>query len=267
MVYQTGTVPTVLVNQKRVGISINWSPVLILIRIPGGQNHLSHRTFTYLTRMQKVVYRFGSWTVVDFFPLFPMFMKNLVRIPVLPSRTHFPSLHVYRKEEYQSPAGLAVLFDRAGGNQTEAMADAISKMKLNSVHAENLIKEVREIWDTWDAREAAEFQGDDMLRYDSFYNGFMAPYFGCYRCWDTKKALSAIDMDADNSVDWKEFKVFLKWALNQYPDIKDTEELLDVTFRKGIIPSMHDEVVVKKRTKKGTATGKQNMQNIEVKLR
>ena len=169
----------------------------------------------------------------------------------LAEHIYFSSLHANRKEEYQSPAGLAVLFDRAGGNQTEAMADAISKMKLNSVHAEKLIAEVREIWDTWDAREAEEFRGDDMLRYDSFYNGFMAPYFGCYRCWDTKKALSAIDMDADNSVDWKEFKVFLTWALHQYPDIKDTEELLDKTFRKGIIPAMHDEVVVKKRTKKG----------------
>ena len=160
------------------------------------------------------------------------------------------SLHADRKEEYMSPVGLALLFDRAGGKQTEAMADAIEKMELNSAHADHLISEVRAIWDTWDAREAEEFQGDDMLNYDSFYNGFMAPYFACYRCWDTKKALSAIDMDADNQVDWKEFLVFLKWALHQYPDIKETQELLDITFRKGIIPAMHDEVVVKKRKPK-----------------
>ena len=34
------------------------------------------------------------------------------------------------------------------------------------------------MWDTWDVRD--KVQGDDMLEYDSFYNGFMAPYFSYY---------------------------------------------------------------------------------------
>ena len=145
-----------------------------------------------------------------------------------------------------SPIGLAVLFDRAGGSMTEAMRDAIGRDKLSGPHAENLIAQIREQWDIWDLKD--EVQGDDQLEYDSFYNGFMAPYFACYRCLDTKKALQALDMDADNQVDWSEFMVYLKWALRQYPDIKNTRELLDVAFRKGIIPAMRDELLKQQRS-------------------
>ena len=146
-----------------------------------------------------------------------------------------------RKEEYMSSVGIAVLFDRAGGKLTAKMSEEIEKMKLNSSNAERLIGEVREMWDTWDLRD--DIQGDNCLQFDSFYNGFMIPYFGCYRCEDTKKGLQAIDMDNDNLIDWNEFLVYLKWALHQYPDISDVDELLAVTFRKGIIPAMRDENV------------------------
>ena len=140
-----------------------------------------------------------------------------------------------------SLVGLAILFDRSGGSLTEKMRDAIGKMELNQPLATRLIDDVREIWDTWDLKDKA--QGDEMLEYDSFYNGFMAPYFSCYRCSDTKKALQAIDMDADGQVDWSEFLVYLKWALNEYPNVMNTQELLDITFRKGLIPAMRDELV------------------------
>ena len=48
-----------------------------------------------------------------------------------------------------SPENLAILFDRAGGKQTEAMGDAIARMKLNFVHghADYQISEVPAIWD------------------------------------------------------------------------------------------------------------------------
>jgi hypothetical protein len=46
-----------------------------------------------------------------------------------------------------------------------------------------------------------------MLEFDSFYNGFMAPYFACYRCSDTKKAIQALDMDKDGSIHWNEFMI------------------------------------------------------------
>ena len=48
---------------------------------------------------------------------------------------------------------------------------------------------------------------DGFLEFDGFYDGFMAPHFGCYKCEDAKKALQCIDMDADGKVDWKEFQV------------------------------------------------------------
>ena len=148
-------------------------------------------------------------------------------------------LNANRKEEYMSEAGLIMLFDRAGGKLTAKMRDVVEKMELNSQHEKDLIADVRAIWDTWDLRD--EVQGDDCLQFDTFYNGFMAPYFGCFKREDTRRGLQAIDMDNDGLVDWSEFLVYLKWAVHQYPDIKDADELLSVAFRKGLIPAMRDE--------------------------
>ena len=148
-------------------------------------------------------------------------------------------LNSNRKEEYMSEAGLIILFDRAGGKLTAKMRDVVEKMELNSQHEKDLIADVRAIWDTWDLRD--EVQGDDCLQFDTFYNGFMAPYFGCFKCDDTRRGLQAIDMDNDGLVDWSEFLVYLKWAVHQYPDIKDADELLSIAFRKGLIPAMRDE--------------------------
>ena len=146
-----------------------------------------------------------------------------------------------RKEEYMSKVGLAILFDRAGGKLTEKMADSISATQVQNPHHERLIAEVRELWDEWDLMD--KVQGDERLQFDSFYHGFMAPYFGCYRCHTTKQALQALDMDADGYVDWKEFLVYIKWALHEYPDIETADELLDIAFQKGLIPAMRDEQI------------------------
>lgn len=144
-----------------------------------------------------------------------------------------------RKEEYSSKMGIAVLYDRAGGKLTTEMAEEISSVELKLQNNIKLLDEVREIWDTWDNRETD--RGDDRLQYDSFYNGFMSPYFACYRCDDTRAGLKAIDMDNDGYVDWNEFCVYLKWALRQYPQMEDVDDLLSTTFRKGIIPAMQSE--------------------------
>ncbi|KAK3729221.1 hypothetical protein QZH41_012261 [Actinostola sp. cb2023] len=119
------------------------------------------------------------------------------------------------------------------------MADVIADDKPRGVHAQQLLAKVRDMWDEWDLRDGVK---DDMLEFDAFYNGFLAPYFGCYRCDETKQALAALDMDANGVVDWNEFAVYLKWALRQYPEMKDAEELLSTAFRKGLIPAMQDEI-------------------------
>ena len=146
-----------------------------------------------------------------------------------------------RKEEYQSPMGIAVLFDRAGGKLTEQMSKVIVNTKLKDPHHQIIIKEIREFWDFWDSKE--ENQGDGCLQFDSFYHSFMAPYFGCYRCEDTKKSLKALDMDRDGLIDWNEFLVYIKWALNEYPDVTTADEVLSIAFEKGLIPAMRDEKI------------------------
>ena len=149
-----------------------------------------------------------------------------------------------RKEEYMSEVGIAVLMDRAGGKVTEKMRDVIEKLELNKPNEKNLIKEVRKIWDAWDLCD--EEQNDERLEFHSFYNGFMAPYFGCFRCEDTRKGLKALDMDTDGYIDWSEFLVYIKWALHEYPSINNVDQLLSTAFRKGIIPAMRDEILKKK---------------------
>ena len=146
-----------------------------------------------------------------------------------------------RKEEYMSEVGLALLFDRAGGKLTEKMSDVIASVEIENYRHEELVAQIRKLWDTWDLQD--EVQDDERLEFDSFYHGFMAPYFGCYRCDLTKQGLQCLDMDSNGYVDWKEFLVYIKWALRQYPDVVNADELLEITFQKGLIPSMRDEQV------------------------
>ncbi len=144
------------------------------------------------------------------------------------------------KEEYHSGAAIAFLFDRFGGKLTEKMGEILAVQKTNLPHHKLLIKEIREQWDEWDIREEG---GDGRLLFDSFYHGFMAPYFGCYRCSRTKKGLLAMDMNEDGYVDWNEFLVFIKWALCQYPQTEDADTLLSIVFEKVLIPAMRDEKI------------------------
>ncbi|KAL9952348.1 hypothetical protein ACROYT_G039591 [Oculina patagonica] len=179
--------------------------------------------------------------LVDLFGEDPQFTMEIAHTM---KETMLEDLTGNRKEEYMSAVGIALLFDRSGGKLTAKMAEAVEKAEVESEHAQKLIDEVRVIWDKWDIEEHKDIE--DRLKFQSFYNGFMAPYFGCFACHDTLKALQAIDMDKDGYIDWNEFLVYLKWALRQYPDIKDADQLLSVTFRKGIIPAMQDELVGKK---------------------
>ena len=177
--------------------------------------------------------------LVDLFgedPQFTMDMAHKMKKQML------EDLSANNKEEYMSAVGIAILFDKSGGKLTQHMQEVTQETKVES-EAQRLIEEVRKIWDEWDIREDKEV--DDLLKFHSFYNGFMAPYFGCFACRDTQKALQAIDMDKDGYIDWSEFQMYLRWAMHQYPNIEDVDELLSVAFRKGIIPAMQDEILSK----------------------
>ncbi|KAH3807639.1 hypothetical protein DPMN_135987 [Dreissena polymorpha] len=79
------------------------------------------------------------------------------------------------------------------------MSNIITADESQSPYEKRLLEEIRQRWNEWDLRDAE--QNDDMLQYDSFYNGFLAPYFSCYHCFDTKQALQALDMEVDEYVD------------------------------------------------------------------
>ena len=106
------------------------------------------------------------------------------------------------------------------------------------MHINQLIQKLRQQWDEWDLRENDQI--DDMLDFNSFYNGFMVSYFGCYRCGETRKALRALDLNKNGRIDWKEFLVYLKWAGNAYPQTETAQQLLSIAFKEGLLPAMQD---------------------------
>ncbi|PFX23437.1 uncharacterized protein LOC111332930 [Stylophora pistillata] len=182
----------------------------------------------------------------DLFDEDPQFTKDMATAM---KKQMITDLDCNKKEEYMSAAGIAMLFYRSGGKRTTKMSEVIERAEVKSVHAQHLIEEVRGIWNEWDIEEAK--LNDDQLNFNSFYNGFMSPYFGCFKCTDTRQALQAINMDNDGYIDWNEFLVYLKWAMREYPNIKDVDELLSFAFNKGIMPAMRDEVLGRKAKRSG----------------
>ena len=144
-----------------------------------------------------------------------------------------------RKEEYMTPVGLALLFDRTGGHITPAMRDVIAECKQTTPQAKMLIAQLRDKWDTYNTRK--EELGADKLDYRTFYSCFMKSYFTSLSYSDAQKAMNTLDMDMDGEIDWNEFLVYVKWAINQYPSICDLTELLSVTFKQGIISAIQDK--------------------------
>ena len=142
------------------------------------------------------------------------------------------------KEEYMSRAGLALLFKRAGGTLTPAIEDEVTKIepKLNS--HKQLLKRIKAMWDD----VCPDERSTESLDYFHFYHRFMAPYFSCYKCCKTEKALKELNLKHDNKVHWGEFSFYLKWALREYGDPKDERELLKTAFLKGLIPAMHQKL-------------------------
>ena len=84
---------------------------------------------------------------------------------------------------------------------------------------------------------------DDALEFETFYQKFLKPYYQNIKCEDARKALKALDMDKDGKVEWSECMVYVKWAIYEYPDISDLDELLSVTFKKGLFMAMQDEII------------------------
>ena len=148
-----------------------------------------------------------------------------------------------RKEEYMTPVGLALLFDRAGGHLNVRMRNVIDKWEINTPQWKILKSQLRTIWDELDGTEELDQQGDDALEYETFYHRFLQPYYPKIKSGDARKALKALDINNDGKVEWSECMVYVKWAITEYPEISDLEELLSVTFKKGLFMAMQNEVV------------------------
>ena len=144
-----------------------------------------------------------------------------------------------RKEEYMTPVGLALLFDRTGGHITPAMRDVITEWEIETPQAKMLIHQLREKWDgCHDSKE--EFEVDE-LDYRTFYDCFMNSFFTSVNYMDRRKAVRIIDIERGGKICWNSFLVYIKWAIIEYPNICTLNELLSVTFKQGIIPATEDK--------------------------
>ena len=96
-------------------------------------------------------------------------------------------------------------------------------------------KQLRSICDKLYEKEEIPQHGDNELEFETLFRGFMKPYFRSIDCEETKQAMQALDKDDDGIVEWSGFMVYVKRALS------DKDELLSLTFNKGLIPVMLDE--------------------------
>ena len=157
------------------------------------------------------------------------------------------------KNEYESQYGLAMLFNRAGGKITEEMQEILNKIESNNQLHNHIKTDIKTIWDNLAITkgEGSNIVADDsensVLSFDRFYRGFMQPFFDSFHCQVTKDALKCIDFDRDNAIEWKEFSVYLDWALREYGDkIGSASQCVQIAFENGIIPAMRDGMVTNK---------------------
>merc|ERR1719273_2354057 len=61
--------------------------------------------------------------------------------------TILQDLRTDRKEEYMSEVGLALLFDRSGGQITTKMGEVIEKVEVSDKFHQHMIRQVKEMWD------------------------------------------------------------------------------------------------------------------------
>merc|ERR1711939_265223 len=75
------------------------------------------------------------------------------------------------------------------------------------------------------------------VSYQSFYDAFAQPYFGCFHCDETRAVLDLMDLDADDKISWEEWRFWLTWAFREFPhEVKNMNDMTQVVFRHGLVP-------------------------------
>ncbi|KAG2490133.1 hypothetical protein HYH03_011438 [Edaphochlamys debaryana] len=149
-------------------------------------------------------------------------------------------LLVGEREDYNSPVGLATLWERSGQTLTPAMLKVLSDASEAEHHP--LVLELKELWDQWAVQEAEMGHTDvpaGCLSYTSFYHGFMGKYFSCFSCDVTAEAYALFALERAGAISWSALLLRLKWGLVQHGEqIRTADELVQVVFEKLIIPEI-----------------------------
>jgi hypothetical protein len=172
------------------------------------------------------------------------------------------------KQEYTSILGMIELYKKATDDILPIMhaKEKEAARQIQSPYAQELLQASKDSFVDYARNDmnsdyAGDYAGvksstdiaslpDDEIKitYKSFYTGYLQEYFGCYTCDRTKevlaKAMEDVDTDHDGSMSWDEWRSWLYWALQEYPqeiEGRNIEEkmdaLNDVVISKAIIPN------------------------------
>jgi hypothetical protein len=139
------------------------------------------------------------------------------------------------KLDYNEPAGLAILYRRAGGVLTaeDKMFDQLRESLANE-EEKGLIKQLHQQWNNVD-------QGPDthisVLDYEQFYEAFLGRYYQHFHTKACQTALRCLDADKSGGISWEEFRLCAEMMLFQMMEPPpDIEHLIDELFEKYLLP-------------------------------
>eukprot|EP00929_Paragymnodinium_shiwhaense_P052038 TRINITY_DN260_c0_g2_i1.p1 TRINITY_DN260_c0_g2~~TRINITY_DN260_c0_g2_i1.p1 ORF type:complete len:673 (-),score=189.23 TRINITY_DN260_c0_g2_i1:275-2293(-) len=146
-----------------------------------------------------------------------------------------------KREDYSSPAGLALLYTSVTEQPTEGMTVVLESQNHTNEATKKLLQECedlfREICANGDQDKEELLPKNPSMGFLGFYNGYLQPYFGCFTCKDTRIALDSIDCSDDGEIEWMEWRFWCVWALRSYDDIRSLDDLHNRIFRHALLPS------------------------------
>ena len=133
-------------------------------------------------------------------------------------------------QEHTSPTGIALLYYSTTDSMTERMKEVVSKIAGKEERHKAQLKEAKECFLDYAG------EGEESMSYQSFYEAYLQPFFGCFTCPRTRFVLDAINLNDDQRLDWKEWNFWCTLALQHHAEeIFNLDDLHNFVLRNAIL--------------------------------